>query len=129
MKKPVRKAKPRVARARPASKPGVPSKLRPPKFRNPARPAAPAVITLPAHFDIQSVAGVAEMLRERVNAAAPLLIDAAGVTSTDTAGLQLLLAARRAARARAVAFEWRGVSDALRATSATIGLSEALGLP
>ena len=99
------------------------------RTRRSAEPVAPEVIVLPAHFDIRSVAGLARLLRERVSIPAPVLIDAGAVASTDTAGLQLLLAARRAAETKRVAFEWRAVSDAVRATSATIGIGAALGLP
>lgn len=118
MKKAARKPTRRGIQARRVSKP-----------RASARVKQPAVLKLPAHFDIRSVCEVAEALRDCASNARPILIDAADVTSTDTAGLQLLLAARRAAQARSVAFEWRAVSEALRATSAIIGLSEALGVP
>lgn len=99
------------------------------KQRTSKRVKQPAVLKLPAHFDIRGVGEIAEALRDCASSARPVLIDAGGVTTTDTAGLQLLLAARRAAQARAITFEWRAVSEALRATSAIIGLSEALGLP
>ena len=118
MKKATRKQNRRGTHARRVAKPRAPTRVK-----------QPAVLKLPAHFDIRSVGDVAEALRDCASSARPVLIDAADVTSTDTAGLQLLLAARRAAQARSVAFEWRGISEALRATSAIIGLSEALGLP
>lgn len=52
-----------------------------------------------------------------------------GVRQADTAGLQLLLAFIREARARGRSVAWKGVSTSLRESAQRLGLVELLGLP
>lgn len=118
MKKKTHKAARRPARrasshARPMTRASVP---------------ASSALALPREFDIRTLGSLPAELRERAAAGSALAIDGSAVAAIDTAALQLLIAARRAAAARALAFEWRDPSEALRATSRLLGLCAALGL-
>jgi ABC-type transporter Mla MlaB component len=55
-----------------------------------------------------------------------LTLEAAAVESVDGAGLQLLAAFARAAKARGVAIRWREVPGALREDARRLGLDESL---
>lgn len=58
----------------------------------------------------------------------PIVIDDAGLTSVDTAGLQLLAAFCSAARERGLSVAWRQASPALRDGAATLALGALLQL-
>jgi len=85
-------------------------------------------VKLPAQFDIRVVREVHASLREELLRSQGLQVDASAVQTTDTAALQLLLVARRAAQSAGHSFEWIETSEALRATSRLLGLAELLGL-
>lgn len=58
----------------------------------------------------------------------PIMLDGAGVTGIDTAGLQLLAAFCTAARARGLAPRWMQTSAALRDGATALGLNALLAL-
>lgn len=84
-------------------------------------------LALPASLEIQRVQELATLASNCLGAASALRVDGSAVTSADTAGLQLLIAIRRAAAVRGVLFKWGPVTPALRATAAILGLDTELG--
>jgi ABC-type transporter Mla MlaB component len=90
--------------------------------------AGPDVLGLPERLLIQDVRAFAEHVRAAFGSGA-LRIDSTQLDQIDTAGLQLLLAARRAAAEQGLAFEWMNASAYLSARARAAGLNDALGLP
>ena len=82
---------------------------------------------LPTTLLITDVRNFASSLREAI-AQGDVQCDTSGLTDIDTAGLQLLYAARQAATAAGRQFHWQGDCSALKAAARMTGLSEALGL-
>lgn len=123
MKKANRVAKkpaPKIARRKPAARRA--------RATARARHRPSPVLVLPALLDIRAVQALAAQLRKHVECGSAFELDGSAVTSVDTAGLQLLIAARRAAEARNLAFGWHAVSEHLRTTGEFLGLGGALGL-
>jgi anti-anti-sigma regulatory factor len=85
-------------------------------------------IALPMDCTIESVLELHASLRAVIAQPTPLLVDAGAVDRCDTAGIQLLLAAARAAAAHGQRFELRHSTPALRTVATALGLDEALGL-
>jgi anti-anti-sigma regulatory factor len=90
-------------------------------------PRAAPLVALPASLVIRDVAGVAQQLGAALTGGA-LVVDASAVTAVDTAGLQLLLAAQRSARARGISARWLGASPTLTRAASALGVARALGL-
>lgn len=88
-----------------------------------SRAQRPQILTLPAHLDIAHAGELKQTLDAALAAKPALILDAAAVEHVDTAGLQLLLAFRRARSA-----EWRDPAPALRDAAALAGLGGALDL-
>ena len=93
----------------------------------PAPAAASAGPALPASLDIRGIAATFEFLRSAVNCGVDS-IDASRVTSVDTAGLQLLIAAGRTAATHGRALRWEGASSTLIEAATTLGIAGVLGL-
>ena len=94
----------------------------------PVEPSLPAVVALGSGLSIRDVAARAEGLG-RALAAGRLVVDAAELHQVDSAGLQLLVSARRTALARGVPFAWHAASDDLTRAARRAGLADALALP
>jgi ABC-type transporter Mla MlaB component len=88
---------------------------------NAGLPALPAVLGL--REASATAAWLAALIREGIER-----IDASQVRQIDTAGLQLLLAARQSLSARARVLDLDAPSAALRETACRLGVHEALGL-
>lgn len=88
-----------------------------------SRARRPQILTLPAHLDIAHAGELKQTLDAALAAKPPVILDATAVELVDTAGLQLLLAFRRARAA-----DWRNPSSALCDAAALAGLSGALAL-
>jgi anti-anti-sigma regulatory factor len=88
---------------------------------------SPAVLRLPATLLIGDVRAFADTLREAAGHG-DIDVDASGLGDVDTAGLQLLCAARAAVAAGGHEFRWNGQSPVLQAAARTTGLVQALGL-
>jgi anti-anti-sigma regulatory factor len=88
-------------------------------------PAGVPVVALPSSLAIRDVAAVAAALRASL-AAGVLVVDASAVSTVDTAGLQVLLAAERSARERGIPARWLGPSEPLRRAAAALGVEHAL---
>ena len=92
-----------------------------------AAAAAPA-FALPASVAIRNARELRQEWLPRA-AATAVVVDGAAVGDVDTAGLQLLLAWRRAIVAAGGSFEWVAVSATLREAASGVGLTQELGLP
>jgi len=130
-KRPVRRTK----RPAPAARPT-------PRAKTPAAPAPAAVVgavaaavappvssgpALPAALDIREIKDTFEALRSAVNCGVDS-IDASRVTTVDTAGLQLLIAAGRTAAAHGRALRWDRPSSTLIDAATKLGVAGVLGL-
>jgi ABC-type transporter Mla MlaB component len=128
-KRPVR----RTTRAAPAARPTPRAKAAPvavPAVGS-AAAATPAPASsgpaLPAALDIREIKDTFESLRSAVNCGVDS-IDASRVTTVDTAGLQLLLAAGRTAAAHGRALRWDRPSSSLIDAATRLGVAGVLGL-
>lgn len=111
----------RAAKAAPAEAPvAVPAP-------GPAVAAAPAALVLPASMTIREVDDLRAPLMRAVLGGA-LEIDATGLATIDTAGLQLLLAAFRSAAARGITPHWAQPSGVLASAAMRLGLAAQLGM-
>jgi ABC-type transporter Mla MlaB component len=88
----------------------------------------PQVLGLPPTLVIHDVRAFADEVRAAF-ANGGVRIDTVQLEQVDTAGLQLLLAARRAAAQHGLTFEWINASAYLSARARAAGLNAALGLP
>lgn len=88
-----------------------------------SRAPRPQTLVLPAQLDIAHAGELKQTLDAALAAKPPVILDAAAVEQVDTAGLQLLLAFRRARAA-----DWRNPSTALCDAAALAGLVDALAL-
>jgi anti-anti-sigma regulatory factor len=99
---------------------------------DPDDPAAPdngpARVVLGPSLTLQGVAGLKQRLARAFSAGGTVYLDGAGVTSVDTAGIQLLVAFCLEARTRGAAVIWQGASEAVKRSAARLGLGAALGL-
>ncbi len=85
-------------------------------------------IVLPAAVDIEGAESLLARCREAVADAGALSIDAGGVESVDTAGLQILIATRAALVEAGGELRWERVSPALAEAARLAGAAGALGL-
>ncbi len=125
-KRPARRTKRAATAARPATaraKAAAVTTAPPAAAPTPVPVAGPA---LPAALDIREIAATFEFLRSAVNCGIDS-IDASRVTSVDTAGLQLLLAAGRTAAAHGRALRWVGASSSLVEAATKLGVAGVLG--
>ncbi len=90
--------------------------------------AASSALALPSSVAIRNARELRQEWLPRATAAT-VSVDGAAVGDVDTAGLQLLLAWRRAILAAGGRFEWVAASAALREAAAGVGLTQELGLP
>lgn len=86
------------------------------------------VVTLDAALRIGSVAALYAQLRDAIEGAAQVILDAARVESTDTASLQLLYAFVREGRERGIEVNWRAPAKPLCRDARLLGLSVEMGL-
>lgn len=94
-----------------------------------AAPRSPTVVDLGDALNIADVSARHAECKRLAAGAAEIEIDASRVQSIDTAGLQLLAALVREARARNLVLRWRAPSKALREGAARLGLGPVLRLP
>jgi anti-anti-sigma regulatory factor len=90
-------------------------------------PRAPLV--LDADLRIGAAPGLRDTLLGVLAAGEPVELDGAAVAQVDTAGLQVLAAFSRDARAKSVPVTWTGVSDPLRRGVSVLGLDALIELP
>jgi ABC-type transporter Mla MlaB component len=87
-----------------------------------------ALIELPERFTVEAVADVLDEIRSRSGRAKTIRFDASAVGTADSAGLQLLAAARRDLEAAGKAFELESVPDAMADSARLLGLAPMLNL-
>lgn len=126
-KRPVRRAKRAAPAARPAPRAKAPIAPAPSAIAAPAPAPASSGPALPAALDIREIKDIFESLRSAVNCGVDS-IDASRVTTVDTAGLQLLLAAGRTAAAHGRALRWDRPSSTLIDAATKLGVAGVLGL-
>lgn len=85
--------------------------------------------SLPTDWTIEQAAALQAAVQARLDAPGPFILDASGVRSVDTAGLQLLVAAVAVAERSARPWELRAPTAPLLDVAALAGLAEPLGLP
>lgn len=85
-------------------------------------------LRLPELLTVEQVAGLRARLSTALEQGSALTLDGGDVSHTDACGIQLLVAARRAATARGLHFGWRGASGPLCRDTALLGLGPELGL-
>jgi len=84
-------------------------------------------------LNLEGSLGIAEAetlyqrLLEMLDAQVDVCIESETLSRVDTAGVQLLYAFIKEAETRSVKVIWKSVSDALKETAATLGLSENMG--
>ncbi|MDR6934976.1 STAS domain-containing protein [Luteibacter sp. 3190] len=86
-------------------------------------------VALDADLRIAAAPALRETLLAALAAGEPVRIDAGAVAQVDTAGLQVLAAFSRDARAAGVPVAWDGVSDTLRRGVAALDLTALIELP
>jgi anti-anti-sigma regulatory factor len=89
------------------------------------------LLELPASVTIHGIRALhAEIQAQLRPGASPrrLVVDGSKVEEIDTAGLQLLLAARRSADAAGAGIEWRSLPVVLLRAAQSLALTDALGL-
>ncbi len=99
----------------------------PVRNRRSAKAPAAAALALPAALSIREVSTVAPTLAAAIAAGASVL-DSGAVSIIDTAGLQLLLSARRTAAALGVELRLAAPSAAVKDSARSLGFAAALGL-
>ena len=97
--------------------------------RKSSKDGARASIALDADLRIGAAPALRDTLLAALGAGAPVDLDGSAVGQIDTAGLQVLAAFSRDARAAGLAVGWTGVSDSLRRGVAVLGLNELIELP
>jgi anti-anti-sigma factor len=83
-------------------------------------------LVVSGNLDIDVARQVGETIAECLNQSPQVTLNLAGVESCDAAGLQVLLACRKQARASGIPIRFSAVSEALGATAAALGFSWAL---
>jgi anti-anti-sigma regulatory factor len=91
-----------------------------------AGPKAPVVC--PARLDVAAAAELRLALLTHLAVANELALDVSELAYIDTAGVQLLCAATRAAQGNGKGVTWIGVSSALASAARQLGVDRALGL-
>ena len=89
-------------------------------------PAAPRTLVLPASLVVGQLASFKALLVDGLRVDGPAWLDGAAVTEVDTAGVQLLVAFVRDARAAGREVVWVQPAPAVTALARTLGLSGAL---
>lgn len=92
-----------------------------------AEPPPAALLELPVRLTIHEAHALHALLLAHIGPR-KLVVDGARVEEVDTAGLQLMLAARRAAAAAGGSFEWRPLPPAVARAARELGLAAELGL-
>jgi anti-anti-sigma factor len=98
---------------------------------SPSAPPTVAALALGPEVTIPFAAATREQLLEALRghgARGNVLVDLSGVTDFDSAGLQLLLSARRSLLARGDRLQLQSPSASVRDALATFGLAATLGL-
>lgn len=85
------------------------------------------VLELPARITIHEVRALHQQLLAQIGAW-ELVLDGSRVEQVDTAGLQLILAARRSAEAAGGRLEWRPLPAAVLHATRALGLDGEFGL-
>ncbi len=129
--KPRKASKSRLAAAagkRPA-KAGAKAKarVRKPASNQPAS-ARPAQVELAAECTLRDAAALQALLIGAVSGADHVILEGGAVERIDAAALQLLAAFARREQAAGRRLVWQSASDALRQSSAWLGLTDTLGL-
>jgi anti-anti-sigma regulatory factor len=91
----------------------------------PAAPAAPA-LRLDSSLQIKDVEAARQLLTHCLEGDSPIRIDVSRITAVDTAGVQLLLAFRRAVSHAGMSVEYCGESPPLLHALTLLGLTEAV---
>ncbi len=91
-------------------------------------PDAPSAVQLGELLTIEQVAAMHAEFGRHLHADS-VVLEAGALARVDAAGLQLLAAFVRTARARGVRVEWRSPTPALREATRRLGLGPALRLP
>lgn len=94
---------------------------------SPSSPSGPAVITLPDALTIHGVRDVKARLLQGLEQA-ELVIDLQSVREVDTAGVQLLVAVRRARLGAGAAVRWQGEPGVVSVAARALGLADELAL-
>jgi len=89
----------------------------------------PHPIQLEPLLTIAEAARVRALLEGALRGSQEALIDGGGVTTIDTAGIQLLVAFCREAECRGIPVRWVAVGKAIPRVASLLGLKGALGLP
>jgi anti-anti-sigma regulatory factor len=90
--------------------------------------SAPRPLVLPAALVVGQLAAFKALLVDGLRVDGPARLDGAAVTEVDTAGLQLLVAFVRDARAAGRDVAWVHPAPAVTALARTLGLSGALAV-
>jgi len=88
----------------------------------------PRVVRLEGVCNIQQAAELRLRLLDALQPGQDLIIDGSAVEEVDTSIVQLLIAARAAARSQGRALRWQAASPGLRRCAETIGLAAELDL-
>jgi len=84
-------------------------------------------VRLPERFTVEAAADVLADIRTRAGKSDTVRIDASAVTAADTAGLQLLAAARRDLVAEGKSCELDGLPESVADSARLLGLAPILG--
>jgi len=84
-------------------------------------------IRLPERFTVEAAADVLADIRARAEKSDTVRIDAAAVTAADTAGLQLLAAARRDLIVEGKSCELEGMPESVADSARLLGLATMIG--
>lgn len=87
-----------------------------------------AIVQLPVDSRIAEAEALHRQLRQAMTAG-PVSVDGSAVDRVDTSVLQLLAVCQRELQQRGTCMGWVGVSNALRAAAAQLGLTQTLALP
>lgn len=102
---------------------------RPKAARRSSKAAVQPALKLDADLGIEQTASLREQLAGRIDAAAPVLIDASEVQRLHTASLQLLLMFCQSRYAAGRQTVWHHPSPSLQAAAKVLGLAALLGTP
>lgn len=91
-------------------------------------PMALDLMALGPSLTIQEVLGLKQQLGGILSVGGAVHLNGGGVSSTDTAGVQLLVAFSLEAKMRNLEITWQGTSDVLLRSAAILGVSGLLGL-
>lgn len=94
-----------------------------------ASDSAPRVVNIGGALTIPNAAAMHAELRQALESAHAIVLDAAAVETVDTAGLQLLSVFVRAARDRGITTTWREPSGILRDGAKRLDLEKILRFP